>query len=222
MKKGIRYYSIVWVILLAVFNVAVFVSPCEAGGYSKFGGSFWVGYIFITLAFIGQLICACVAFKADSPQMFFYNIPIIRISWIGLVLTLIFGSICMAIPNLPNWIGIIVCLAILVFTAISVITAKAAGTLVSDIDEKTDTNASFIKQLTVEAENLMNRAKAPMIKELCKKVYQTARYSDPVPDIQLSDIENRIKDEFSVFTDAVLADDLDLTESSASEVRALI
>ena len=39
---------------------------------------------------------------------------------------------------------------------------------------------------------------------------------------QLSDIENRILEEFSMLTDAVLADDLDLTESSANEVITLV
>ncbi len=136
MKKGFKYYLSIWVILLAVFNVAVFVSPGEAGGYSKFGGAFWVGYIFITFAFIGQLICAYFAFKADSLQKFFYNVPLIRISRIGLVLTAILGTLCMAIPNLPKWIGVILCLAVLAFTAISVIKATAAGDIVSGIDEK--------------------------------------------------------------------------------------
>lgn len=48
------------------------------------------------------------------------------------------------------------------------------------------------------------------------------RYSDPMSNKQLSDIENRIMEEFSMFTDAVLADDLNATESSADEVITLI
>ena len=60
-------------ICLAVFNVAVFATPSEVSEFSKFGGAFWVGYIFITLSFIGQLICAYFAFKVDSLQKFFYN-----------------------------------------------------------------------------------------------------------------------------------------------------
>ncbi len=38
----------------------------------------------------------------------------------------------------------------------------------------------------------------------------------------LSDIETRIKEEFSTFTDAVLSDNLDETESSANELINLI
>ena len=142
MNKNFKYYLGIWAILLLIFNIAVFILPNEAAGLSKFGGAFWVGYIFITFAFIGQLICAYFAFKADSLQKFFYNVPLIRISRIGLVLTVILGTLCMAIPNLPNWIGVILCLAVLAFTAISVIKATAARDIVSEIDEKIESKTS--------------------------------------------------------------------------------
>ena len=109
MKKTFGFFSIIWAIFLALFNVIVFVTPNEAGGMTKFGGAFWVGYIFITIAFIGQLVCAFFAFKPSDKQKVFYNIPLVTISYAGLIVMLIAGTACMAIPNLPNWIGIIVC-----------------------------------------------------------------------------------------------------------------
>lgn len=222
MKKGFKYYLSIWVILLTVFNVAVFVSPGEAGGYSKFGGAFWVGYIFITLSFIGQLICAYFVFKADSLQKIFYNVPLIRISRIGLVLTAIFGTLCMAIPNLPNWIGIIICLAVLAFTAISVIKATAAGDIVSEIDKKIESKTSFVKALTADAEALMSAAKTPELKAEVKKVYEAIRYSDPMSNAALEEINEQIQNQFSVFADAVKAEDFDLAFSYSDELIILI
>ena len=222
MNKRIRTYAVIWAILLDLFNVICFVAPNEIAGANNFVGAFWNGYIFITLAFIGQLVCSYFAVKAESLQKMFYNIPLITISYTGLIVMLIVGALAMAIPNLPNWIGIIVCLAVLAFTAVSVITAKAAGAIVSGIDEDVQVKTSFIKKITLDAENLVNRAKAPMLKKLCIKVYDAFRYSDPMSNKQLSDIENRIMEEFSMLTDAVLADDLDLTESSANEVITLV
>lgn len=222
MKKGFKYYLSIWVILLAVFNVAVFVSPGEAGGYSKFGGAFWVGYIFITLSFIGQLICAYIAFKADNLQKFFYNVPLIRISRIGLVLTAILGTLCMAIPNLPNWIGVILCLAVLAFTAISVIKATAAGDIVSGIDEKIESKTSFIKALTADAEALMSAAKTPELKAEVKKVYETIRYSDPMSNAALEEINEQIQNQFSVFADSVKTEDSELASSSSEELIVLM
>lgn len=222
MNKRFRTYAVIWAILFALFNVICFVSPNEIARVSKFDGAFWTGYIFITLAFIGQLVCSYFAFKAESLQKVFYNIPLITISYTGLIVMLIVGALAMAIPNLPNWIGIIVCLAVLAFTAVSVITAKAAVAIVSGIDEDVQTKTSLIKQLTLDAENLVSRAKAPMLKEYCKKVYDALRYSDPVSNDALSDIERQIKEGIDALTDAVIADDLDETESSAREIIILI
>lgn len=222
MKKGFKYYLSIWVILLAVFNVAVFVSPGEAGGYSKFGGAFWVGYIFITLSFIGQLICAYFAFKADNLQKFFYNVPLIRISRIGLVLTVILGTLCMAIPNLPNWIGVILCLAVLAFTAISVIKATAAGDILSGIDKKIESKTYFIKALTADAEALMSAAKTPELRAEVKKVYEAIRYSDPMSNAALEEINEQIQNQFSVFEDAVKSEDSELASSSSEELIVLM
>lgn len=222
MKKGFKYYLSIWVILLTVFNVAVFATPAEAGGYTKFGGAFWVGYIFITLSFIGQLICAYIAFKADNLQKFFYNVPLIRISRTGLVLTAIFGTLCMAIPNLPNWIGIIICLAVLAFTAITVIKATAAGDIVSGIDEKIDSKTSFIKLLAADAEALMSAAKTPELRAEVKKVYEAIRYSDPMSNAALEEINEQIQNQFSVFEDAVKSEDSELASSSSEELIVLM
>lgn len=222
MNKNFKYYLGIWAILLLIFNIAVFVSPNEAASLSKFGGAFWVGYIFITLAFIGQLICAYIAFKADNLQKFFYNVPLIRISRIGLVLTAILGTLCMAIPNLPNWIGVILCLAVLAFTAISVIKATAAGDIVSGIDEKIESKAYFIKALTADAETLISAAKTPELRAKVKKVYEAIRYSDPMSNAALEEINEQIQNQFSVFEDAVKSEDSEHASSSSEELIILI
>lgn len=222
MKKTFKFYAIIWFICLALFNAISFVTPDEIAGISKLSGSFWIGYVFITIAFVGQLICAYIAFKAENLNKLFYNIPLISISYGGLVVMLVVGGLTMAIPGMPNWLGVIVCLAVLGFTAISVIKTGFAAEIVSDVDDKIATETAFIKAMTVESQNLVNRANASMLKKQCKKVYDAFRYSDPMSSVALADIEQRIKEEFDVLTDAVIADDLNATESGTKELLRLI
>ena len=221
MNKNFKYYAGIWAILLVIFNIATFVSPNEVAGMTKFGGAFWVGYIFITLAFIGQLAVSFFAFNTKNMQKFFYKIPLIRISWTGLILTLIFGVLCMVIPDLPNWIGIVACFAVLGFNAISLVKANIAADIVSEIDDKVKVQTSFIKTLTVDAESLMSRAQNETAKTAAKKVYEAVRYSDPMSNDGLSGIESEISIKFNQFAGAVTANSKDIA-TIAEELVVLI
>ena len=222
MNKNFKYYLTVWGILFVIFNVAIFASPSEMAGMSKFGGAFWSGYIFITLAFLGQLACSYIAFKAENLKKLFYNLPLISISWTGLILTLVVGTLCMVIPNLPNWVGITLCFAILGFNAISVIKANLVADLVDTIDTKIKVQTQFVKLLTADAEHLMATAKTSDLKIEAKKVYEAVRYSDPMSNETLADVEIQIQNEFSSFAQAIKSEDLELAKSVAEGLLDLI
>ena len=203
MNRKFKYYAIVWAIFLVVFNAVCFVTPGEIAGMSKFNGAFWAGYIFITLAFAGQLVCAYIALHTNNKTQLFYNIPIIRVSYTGLILTIVFGTLCMAVPNLPNWVGVIGCLIILVFTAVAVVKAKAVSGVVKDIDDKKKQQMQFIRMTTVTAQNIMNNAQNDVIKSECKKVYEALLYSDPMSSDALSGEETKIASKMDELAKAV-------------------
>lgn len=222
MKNVFKYYVVCWAVLAAVFNLIVFIVPNEMIGMNKFGGAFWSGYVFIMLAFVGQLVCAYFAFKAENKQKFFYNLPLITISYAATIASVIVGTLCMVIPNLPNWIGIIICLVILAFSAVSVVKAKAAADVVSEIDKKIKVKTLFIKSLTVDAESLMARAKTDEINAELKKVYEAVRYSDPMSEEALSGIESQITLKFDLLSKAVVEGNAEAVKSAAEELVILI
>jgi hypothetical protein len=222
MRRTFKFYAICWAIFLVLFNVICFVTPNEVAGISKFDGAFWVGYIFITIAFVGQLACAYIAFKDDNLKKLFYNLPLITLSYSGLISTLFFGGLCMAIPNLPKWVGIIVCMLVLVFNVVAVLKASAAAGIVAEIDEQVIVQGKFIKSLAVDADNLVNRAKNDAIKADCKKVYEAIKYSDPVSSEGLSVIEAKITVKMDELSKAVDEGNDEATRTAAEEITALI
>ena len=222
MKKTFNYYSICWLISLVVFNVIAFVTPNDIAGVSKFTGTFWSGYIFITLAFIGQLGCAYKVFQAENLKKLFYNIPLISVSYTGLVVMLIVGIICMAVPFIPYWVGIIACLLVLAFSAISVIKATATADIISEIDEKIKVQEQLIKLLTADAEHLMSSSKTAELKAAAKKVYEAIKYSDPMSNEALADVEGQIQSEFTFFSQAIKSEDLELAKSVEDGLLNLI
>lgn len=224
MKKSFKLYAACWAILLALFNVICFVTPDSAAGMNKFGGAFWAGYAFITAAFIGQLVCAYITLKGENLAKTFLNLPLITISYSATVLTVVVGALCMAIPDLPDWVAIIVCACILGFSAISLIKASGAAQAVADVDEKIKAKTAFIKTAAKEAENIFARAQtlqvanALQIKEECKKVCEALKYGDPTSAPALEEIEREIDNGLKQLKQAVIASDGEKVAALSAEL----
>lgn len=221
MKKTFKSYLLVWAIFLALFNVIAFVSVGWSG-FEKYTPSFWIGYVFITLCMVGQLLCTKKALDSENVQKMFYNIPLITISRTGLILSFVAGSLCMLISPLPYFVGVVVCAIILAATAISVVKATAAAEIVSEIDEKIKARTFFIKSLTLDAEGLLARAQTPEIKAECKKVYEAVCYSDPMSHEALASSESQITLKFGELQTAVNDNNFDEVKKSANELVILI
>ena len=222
MKKSALVYSLVWTLCIALFNLVVFITPHEINGVDKFDATFWVGYIFITVAFLRHLVWSIIALQAENRKRVFYNIPLITISYSGLVTMLIFGSIFMAIPTFPEWVGIIVCVFVLVFNLISIAKAAAAIEIISSVDEKTESQTDYIKSLTANIQTLSATSATEEIRKEINSVYEAVRYSDPVSHPSLSKIELQITIEVNALSDAVKNEDAELTKEISKSIIALV
>lgn len=222
MKKTFKIYVICWTVLLVAFNLTAFVTPDFIPGMSKWSGSFWVGYAFITVAFIGQLACAYLAFREENRQKFFYSVSLIAVSYLAAVLMTIVGAVCMVVSFIPVWMGAIVCIVILAFSAVSVFKAKVAVDIVSRIDDEIKVQTFFIKSLTVDADTLMARAKSTEVKTELKKVYEAVRYSDPMSSEALANVESQITLKFNALSKAVESDNVEEIKTIVEEFIILI
>ncbi|MDE6722814.1 MAG: hypothetical protein K2J55_01295, partial [Eubacterium sp.] len=222
MKKYFKYYGICWAIAFAVFNVITFVSVGATMGFAALLPSFWIGYAFITLAFIGNLLCSLMFFKEENKNKVFLKISVIRISYSALITSFIAGVIAMAIPVIPYWVGIIVDVLILAFYGFAIVKASAAADIVNHVEQKVKEKTFFIKSLTVDADTLVSKAKSDEIKAEAKKVYEAIRYSDPMSSQALNDIEYQIQNQFKAFSEAVETDDAELVKSTANELIVLV
>lgn len=221
MKKGIKFYIGFWVALLALFNVIAFLSVGWAG-YEKYTPSFWIGYGFVTVSFIGQLICTLVAYRGNSLDKLFYKLPLIRISYSGLILSFVFGGACMLISPMLYWVSGLICAIIFVANLLALLKAAAAGEITEQVSVNVRNKTAFIKMLTVDAEYLMNNAKSDEIKAEAKKVYEAIRYSDPVSNVALASTESKIETAFANFTDAANAGNIEDVSDSVTELLSLI
>lgn len=222
MKKYSKYYIICWAIALAVFNVITFTLAGAVAKDNLKTSSFWIGYVFITLVFVGNLLCTLFVFKEDAKEKLFLNLSIIYYAYVALSVSLIAGAIAMAVPAIPYWVGIIVDVLILAFYAIAIVKAKAAVSVINDVEQKVKVQTSFIKLLTTDADSLRSRAKTDEAKALANKVYEVIRFSDPMSVPELMEIEAQIQNEFNTFSEAIKTGDDGLAKSGAQELINLI
>lgn len=216
MKKNFKFYAVSWALLFAIFNVLAF-----AVGF-KNNASFWTAYITSVIAMLLQLVCAKISFKPEKLDRLFLNIPVISITFIGMVASMIIGAVCMVIPSVPVVAIIVIEYLILAFTGISVLKANAAAEIVNEVGEKVKEKTQFIKLTTVDAQNLMNSAKSESVKSACKKVYEALRYSDPMSNETLAHEEAEIADKMAELSSAVASDNADSAESISNEITVLV
>ena len=82
MQNHIKPYILIWTILLVVFNAVVFlVRPVFPGYVIHYDARFWIAWVFIIAAYIGNLVCANLAFQAENLKKMFYNMPLKEAMW---------------------------------------------------------------------------------------------------------------------------------------------
>ena len=200
MSRTFKVYSAIWAICFATFNIIAFARPTFI---NIFTGSFWIGYLFIDIAFAGQLCCSYIAFKDENLQKTFYNVSLILVSYIALVSMLIAGSLCMVIPFFPVWLSVVICVLVASISASIILVTCFVINVVSGIDNEIKTKTFAIKTLTADAEHLLSVAQSFELKKECEKVYENLRYSDPVSNDALSAIESQITVRFKEFENAI-------------------
>ena len=207
MSKVSKNYIVVWAVMLALFNLIVFISP-GWDGTEKYTGAFWIAYAITSVVFVLHLAFALIAFKdaGNSKQKLFLNIPIIWISYVGLIITIIAGALCMLNSFLPMWAAGIAMGIVLAIFLLSIVKTKIAIQAVEDIGARVQVSTAFIKGLRVDAESLVGRA-SPASRDICSKVSEAIRYSDPVSNELSASVESDLKIKFDEFAAVVKSGD---------------
>lgn len=222
MKQYFRNYCIRWAIWLALFNIVTFVTPDEWNGMYKYGGGFWAGYIFITLAFLGHLLVTYMALRVDSAEKMFMNMPLIRISNIGAVLTFILGVISMTVLGVKNWMGVVACCLVLGFTAMACLRASSAADAVTTVGSNVDARTSFIRSLRTELDAISVEGTDKDLQSEYLKLKELVRYSDPVSSGAATDIEAKIEDKAKEFATVISDEDKDKAHVLLKEIMQLV
>lgn len=225
MKSAFKYFLIIWLVAILFFN-AITVAGLFYFGIET-NVSFWIAFVFANASFIFELCITYSVLRSKNAQKIFYNlpllkeVPIVKNSYITILAMLLTSAICMWVSFIPKIFVIIFCIIEIAADLFYLIKTKAFATFLSDKDEEIKEKTFFIKSLTVDADTLLKSADSDT-KEICKKVYEAIRYSDPMSNTVLSGVEGEISLRFHALSEAVKTNDSESAKKIADELIVLI
>ena len=186
-KKGLAYA--VQVIAFALFNVIAFFIPTEKTA------TFWIAYAFSAIAFLLQIAIWKLAFKGTyTIKSKFLGIPLLSVGFRYLVIQVIVFAVFMIFPTLPTWIPIVVCSVILGLSAICLIGSEIGREEINRVEKKVEKKIFYIQSLRVDVELIAEAETDPDVKKELFLLAEKIRFSDPMSNEILAEIEKEISD----------------------------
>lgn len=187
-NKNVIRFLICMSILLVLFNVIAFAVP-----FAK-TAVFWISYAYGMIAILVQLIVMKIAFSGTTTaRSQFYGFPIARIGIVYAIAQVILSIIFMAFGKfIPVWIPIVLFTVILGVAAIGFIAADATRDEIVRQDKKIVKNVSFMRNLQSKMNMLVSQCKNPELKKEVEALAEDIKYSDPVSNDSLKEIEREL------------------------------
>lgn len=184
-NKGMAYA--VLGIAFVLFNVIAFAVPTAKTA------TFWIAYVFTAVAFASQIVIWKFAFKgADTLKSKFLGIPLISVGITYLIVQIIAFAVFMALPLMASWVALVVCALILGISAICLIGTETGREEVGRVEEKVEKKVFYIKSLQVDVEMLASAERDADTKAALTKLAEKIRFSDPMSNESLADLEAEI------------------------------
>lgn len=187
MKKNSTTGYILLSIAFVLVSVIAFTIP------SAKTTAFWISYAFTVIAFAAQIaIWKAALGRAESLKSKFLGFPVVHIGMVYLVVQIIAFAVFLFAPALPVWSAIVAGAVIAGSSAICMIAADVGRSEIAQVSAKAREGTFYIKQLQTDIESLADTETNAETKTALKQLAEKIRFSDPVRDAQITDIENRI------------------------------
>jgi len=185
MKNKTPY--IVIAILFVMFNVIALAIPTEKTSV------FWIGYVFTVIAFavVGFVWYLTIGKKQDLKSKLLGS-SVTYISAVYLTMQFVASLIFKFVSFAPSWCAVLVCVLILGISAVCMITTNAGTEMVTATENKVAVKRQFIKDLQIEIEMLVESEADSEIKQKLMELAKKFRFSDPMSDPSLSELEEEL------------------------------
>lgn len=187
MKKNSSKSYFILSILFILVGVIAFAVPTAKTA------AFWISYAFTVIAFAAQIIIWKAALgRSESLKSKFLGLPVLHIGIVYLVVQVVALIVFLSIPTLPIWSAVVACAVIAGVSAVCMIASDVVRSEIDRVSAKVQEKTFYIKQLQADVELLAGAETDTATKSALAQLAEKIRYSDPMSDEQVADIEDRI------------------------------
>ena len=187
MKKNSTKGYVILGILFALVCIVAFAVPTVKTS------TFWIAYVFTVAAFAAQIgIWKTALGKEETLKSKFLGFPVVHIGIVYAAIQVIAFAVFMFVPTLPAWSAIVVCSVIASVSAVCMISADAGRNEIERVEAKVQKNVFYIRELQADIELLADNESDAAVKTALTQLAEKIRYSDPMSNEQLADLENKI------------------------------
>ena len=186
MKKNSTKGYVILGILFALVSIIAFAVPTTKTA------TFWIAYVFTAAAFAAQIIIWRTALGKEALKSKFLGFPVVHIGIVYAVIQVIAFAVFMFVPTLPAWSAVVVCSVIAGASAVCMISADAGRDEIERVEAKVQKKVFYIRELQADIELLADSETNADVKTALIQLAEKIRFSDPMSNEQLADLENKI------------------------------
>lgn len=214
-KKTVGLSFAVFGIVFAIYNLIVFLFLKPETPV------FWMSYGFMVLAFALQILGMYLSFKEFSVQAIFFGIPLAQFTLYYFFAELFMSFVFMLFQNITWKIPLVlqvILLAVYAIVAIVSVFVRDASVAAKD---KVQSSASVMRLNVVDIEMLRDVAEDPELKNQLRRLAEAVRYSDPMTNDMIADVDARIRQETMALQTYCEDKDVDAAKESCAKLQRL-
>lgn len=186
MKKNSTKGYVILGILFTLVSIIAFAVPTLKTA------TFWIAYVFTAAAFAAQIIIWRTALGKEALKSKFLGFPIVHIGIVYAIIQVIAFAVFLFVPTLPTWSAIVVCPIIAGLSAVCMISADAGRNEIELVEAKVQNKVFYVREMQADIELLADNESDAAVKTALTHLAEKIRFSDPMSNEQLADLENKI------------------------------
>lgn len=218
MDKKMTSLAAVYAIVLVAFCIVYLVIPFPKTGV------YWVEFAFSLIAVCAGFASGYSSLKKDGLKSKVYGIPILKIGIVYMTVQLIISFVIAIIgffATIPLWIPIVVSVLVLAVSTIGFIGADNARDIITEQESRDETATKAMKTFRLDTQYIVDLCTDAELKKRLAELAEQFKYSDPVSNDELSDIEANLQREVKNLA-ALVNSNPELARKKADEISMLL